>query len=385
MNYLKKSTIVYKSINPIHHSPNFLVTQITLLPNSHLRWRDLYMKKITRLISYLIFILILTSQCTKKKDLAQMVADFFTKNKDVTILVTDSGLGGLSVAADVAARLSQSGVFENARIVFFNSLFHNRSGYNSLKSEDEKVRIFNIALKSMNKKYHPDLLLIACNTLSVLYDKTPFSNRVKFPVIGIVETGVDLIAKQFDQNPEATAIIFATRTTIGSNAHKNLLVSRGYPENQIIGQACHRLAGSIERGYDSEETIGYIKQYVTEALKKIDNPDAPIFASLNCTHYGFSMKQFKNEFAQAGYPEIVIIDPNPEMSDFLFKPPYINRYPETNVTVEVISKTKISEREIKSLAKLLQQVSPTTATAYENYQYNPELFDAKFDSTTIGK
>lgn len=343
------------------------------------------MKKNTRLISYLVFILILTSQCTKKKDLNQMVSDFFTEHKNVTLLVTDSGLGGLSVAADVAARLSESGVFENARIVFFNSLFHNRSGYNSLKSEEEKARIFNIALKAMKKKYHPDLLLIACNTLSVLYDNTPFSNKANFPVIGIVATGVDLIAKQLDQNPDATALIFATKTTIGSNAHKNLLVSRGYPERQIVGQACHKLAGSIERGYDSEETIGYIKQYVTEALEKIYNPDAKIFASLNCTHYGYSMQQFKDVFAAVGYPEIEIIDPNPQMADFLFKPPYIHRYAKTNVTVEVVSKTKISEQEIKSLAKLLQQVSPATATAYENYQYNPDLFDAKFDSTTIAK
>lgn len=343
------------------------------------------MKKLIIFFSFLIIVLVLFSQCTEQKDFDQMVTDFFTHNKDVTILVTDSGQGGLSVAADVAASLPQSGVFENARVVFFNSLFHDRSGYNSLKSETEKVRIFNTALKAMDKKYHPDLLLIACNTLSVLYDKTPFSKKAKFPVIGIVETGVDLIAEQFDQNPDATALIFATKTTIGSNAHKNLLVSRGYPADQIVGQACHRLAGSIERGYDSEETIGYIKEYVAEALEQISDSTTPIFASLNCTHYGYSMQQFKAVFAELGYPGIEIIDPNPLMADFLFKPPYVNRFPETKVTVEVVSKAKISKQEIESLAKLLQQLSPATATAFENYQYNPDLFDAKFDSTTIGK
>ena len=343
------------------------------------------MKYLNKIFINLIIALILFSNCTKQKDLDQMVADFFTNNKDVTILVTDSGLGGLSVAADVAASLPESGVFENARIVFFNSLFHNRSGYNSLKSEHEKIRIFNRALKAMAKKYNPDLLLIACNTLSVLYKKTPFYQKAKFPIIGIVETGVDLIAKQFDQTPDATALVFATKTTIGSNAHKNLLVNRGYPAEQIVGQACHRLAGSIERGYDSEETIGYIKQYVTEAIEKLNNQDLSIFASLNCTHYGYSIQQFKNVFTELGYPGIEIIDPNPLMADFLFKPPYINRFPQTNVTVEVVSKTTISKEEIESLAKLLRQISPATATAFKNYQYNPDLFDSKFDSTTIGK
>ncbi len=343
------------------------------------------MKKNIRMLSYLVFILILTFQCTKQKDLDQMMADFFTKNKDVTILVTDSGLGGLSVAADVAAKLPESGIFENVRIVFFNSLFHNRSGYNSLKTEEEKVRIFNQALKAMAKKYHPDLLLIACNTLSVIYEKTPFFRKGKFPMIGIVETGVDLIAKEFDQNPGSTAIIFATKTTIESEAHKNFLISRGYPENQIIGQACHKLAGSIERGYDSEETVKFIRQYVAEALKKISDPRAQLFASLNCTHYGYSMQQFKDVFAQAGHPDIRIIDPNPQMADFLFMSSYLNRHPKTDVTVEVISKTKISQQEINSLAELLLHVSPETAEAFQNYRYDPELFDAKFDSTTIGK
>jgi glutamate racemase len=312
-----------------------------------------------------------------------MVADFFTKNKNVTILVTDSGLGGLSVASDVASRLPQSGVFKNARIVFFNSLFHERSGYNSLKSEEEKIRIFNTALKAMSKKYRPDLLLIACNTLSVFYDKTPFSKKAKFPVIGIVEIGVDEIAMEFDKQSEASVIIFATKTTIASNSHRDQLIARGYPANQIIGQACHKLAGSIERGYDSEETIKYIQQYVNEALSQIKQSGVPIFASLNCTHFGYSIQQFKDAFAAAGYPGLVILDPNPKMADFLFEPSKLNRYPETKVTVEVVSKTEITPDKMASLYSLLEMTSPPTADALLNYQFDPDLFDAKFDSSTI--
>lgn len=332
----------------------------------------------------LIIIIILFSQCSQKKDFNQQLSDFFNK-KDVTILVTDSGLGGLSVAADVATKLPPSGIFEKVRIVFFNSLFHNRSGYNSLDSEAEKVRIFQTALEAINQKYHPNLLLIACNTLSVLYDKTPFSKTCNFPVVGIVETGVDLISQQFDENPEATVIIFATKTTIGSNSHKNLLISRGYPADQIVGQACHRLAGRIERGYNSKETVELIRKYVRQALEKVEDPQAPIFASLNCTHYGYSRQQFKEVFAEAGYPEIEIIDPNPKMSDFLFEPRYLNRYPKTTVTLEVVSKTKLSEKKRSSLGDLLQKTSPPTAEALRNYQYDPDLFDAKFDSTKISR
>ena len=144
------------------------------------------------------------------------------------------------------------------------------------------------------------------------------------------------------------------------------------------------LADYIEEGANSEMTTLLISEYVSQALSKVGQPDAPIFASLNCTHYGYSMQQFKNGFAEAGYPEIKIINPNPEMSNFLFNPEFKNRYPKTEVTVEVVSKTKITEEKIASLGKLVENISPQTAEATINYKYDPDLFDAKFDSSKVG-
>jgi len=341
------------------------------------------MKRAFTIFIGLLILLILVPQCSKKKDLNEMVTDFFHSNKNVTILVTDSGLGGLSVVAELAAQLPQSGVFENVRIVFYNSQYHHRFGYNSLKEESDKVRIFDSALKAMKKKYDPDILLIACNTLSVLYDKTEFSKNVDYPVIGIVELGVDLIEEEFKSNSEATALIFATRTTIGSNAHKNLLVSRGIAPEHIVGQACRRLAGRIEEGHDSEETVGLINKYVSQAVEKLENKEAPIFASLNCTHYGYSMQQFKDAFAALGYPNIEIIDPNPKMAALLFKPEYLNRYAETKVSVEVVSKGNLAELEIKSIGNLLEKTSLVTAEALRNFEHKPDLFEAGFDTTML--
>ena len=172
-------------------------------------------------IIYLFITTCLFMQCTKQKSFDAMLDDFFAK-EEVTILVTDSGLGGLSVAADIAQRLPESGVFRSVRIVFFNALFHNKSGYNSLDSEKRKAQIFDRALNAMNKKYHPDLLLIACNTLSIVYENTRFIRKPKFPVVGIVKTGVDAIARRFDAHPDETAILFATKTTIGSISEDSL-------------------------------------------------------------------------------------------------------------------------------------------------------------------
>ncbi len=333
-------------------------------------------------IAHFIIILTVFINCNPKNNTEKQLNNLFDK-KEVTILVTDSGLGGLSVAADLAARLPKSGLFEKVRIVFFNALFHPGSGYNFLPSDVEKVRIFNIVLEAMEERYHPDLILIACNTLSVLYDQTPFAINTKTPVLGIVETGVELIAEQFDDNPDASAIIFATQTTIDVNSHKNMLIERGYEKENIVGLPCFMLADYIEEGADSEMTTLLISEYVSQALEKITNPDAPVFGSLNCTHYGYSMEQFENAFKEAGYPDIKIINPNPVMNDFIFKPQYQNRYPETDVTVEVVSKTKITEAKLASLGKLVENISPKTAEAAKNHKYDPDLFDAKFDSSLV--
>jgi glutamate racemase len=337
------------------------------------------MKYLQKFMLHLLIIVFLFTQCSRKIALNQQLDKFFSK-EDVTILVTDSGLGGLSVAADLADRIPKSGVFKNVRVVFFNSLFHEKSGYNSLKTEQEKVDIFNTALEAMANKYAPDLLLIACNTLSVIYDKTEFFQSVTFPVIGIVETGVDLIAKQFDVAPGATAIIFATNTTISSNSHKNRLIERGYSAEKIIGQSCDLLTESIEEDYDGEMTSMLISEFVNQALEKVmTDSGASIFASLNCTHYGYSLQQFEESFTEAGYLEIKIVNPNPKMSNFLFESRYQNRYPKTAVNVEVVSKTKISAERINSLGSLLQITSPRLAEALKNYLHDPGLFDVSLE------
>ncbi|MCK7481852.1 MAG: aspartate/glutamate racemase family protein [Candidatus Moduliflexus flocculans] len=300
-----------------------------------------------------------------------------SKRKDITILVTDSGLGGLSVAADLAARLPESGVFRKARIVFYNALFHN-TGYNGLDSEAEKDRIFDAVLRAMNERYRPDILLIACNTLSVVYDRTPFAHSAPFPVIGIVETGVDLIARQFAKTPGATALLFGTKTTIESEAHKKALVALGFPAERIHGQACHNLAGAIERGVATEETVGYIRKFVGEALAQAGDVPGPLFASFNCTHFGYARQQFADAFAEAGHPGTELLDPNPLMADFLFKAPYLNRYPRTDISVEVVSKLEITERERAAIGPLLEAVSPAVAEAFRNYTFDPRLFEVAF-------
>ncbi|MCM3876571.1 MAG: hypothetical protein NEA02_09135 [Thermoanaerobaculia bacterium] len=310
-------------------------------------------------------------------------AGLVQSKKDVTIVVTDSGLGGLSVSADLAARLPASGIVRSARIVFVNAEPDAAFGYNDMKLEADKARVFDASLSAMETRYRPDLILIACNTLSVVYPGTAHARKGGTETVEIVGLGADLIAKELEGGRDATALVFATKTTIESGAHRKRLVGKGVPADHVVGEACPRLAGAIERGAASEETVAYVRKFVAEALEKRPDKTGPLVASLNCTHFGYVKPLWEQAFAAAGYPGVKVLDPNPLMTDLVLREGGPKRFPKTAVTVEVVSKVPIDEATRANLGGLLRVVSPLTADALGSYRHEPGLFQAKVDPAAV--
>lgn len=302
---------------------------------------------------------------------------------DVTIVVTDSGLGGLSVAADLAARLPASGAVRSARVVFVNALLDDAIGYNDLREEADKVRVFDAALAAMEARYRPDLILVACNTLSVFYGKTEHARRGTTETVSIVPMGAELIERALAETPGATTVIFATKGTIDSGAHRRLLVEAGVPDGRIVGQACPRLTGAIERGAHSDETRGKVRGFVEEAAARLPEKGAPLVVSLNCTHFGYARPLWEETFAALGYPRVTVLDPNSLMTDLALREAGARRYPETKVTVEVVSKTPITPEVRDALGALLRTTSPATADALAGWTHEPELFHVEIDPSRL--
>ena len=300
--------------------------------------------------------------------------DKFFAKKRVTIAVTDSGLGGLSVLAEAAARLETSGTFEAADLIFYNSLFSAEGGYNSLRTRAEKIAIFDSALGGLEKRHRPDLILIACNTLSVLYEKTSFAARTKVPVAGIVGTGVDLIAQALGAAPDASVLIFGTSTTVSEGTHRRELERRGVAPGRLVSQACPELEGFIERDHAGAETELLISAFVEEALQQLPSPRPPVLASLNCTHYGYALPLWEAAFSGAGVKPAAILNPNSAMVDFLFVPGRAGRFPQTRISVRVVSMVEIPPGRAASLGKWLARTSPATAAALAAYEHVPDLF-----------
>jgi glutamate racemase len=328
---------------------------------------------------------LLLTGCHTRAEKPVTFAEAVRQRGDVTIVVTDSGLGGLSVVAELEAQLPASGIARSARIVFVNALLDDAIGYNDLKFEKDRLRVFDAALGAMESRYRPDLLLVACNTLSVLYDRTAHAKAGGTEVVGIVGMGADLIDRELRENPGGTAVIFATRTTIESGAYPRLLEQKGVPRDHIVGEACHRLAGSIERGADNEETANYVRTFVAEAIQRLPSNPGPLVVSLNCTHYGYVLDLWKKTFAGLGYPGVTVLDPNPLMADLVLREGGPKRFPATSVTVEVVSKVKIGPDVQASLGRLLRTVSPRTADALANYRYDPELFSVTIDPSAVNR
>ena len=301
--------------------------------------------------------------------------DSVYKNRSVTIAVTDSGLGGLSVMAEAARKMREAGIFESVDFLFFNALFKTGSGYNSLGTREEKIWVFDSALRSLEKRYRPDIILIGCNTLSALYEDTPFSRKTKTPVVGIVSAGTELISLGLRENPEASVIIFGTPTTVAEGTYEKKLESLGFASGRVHSQSCPELESFIERDFRADETGMLIAGCVDEALQSIEPPHPPLLVSLNCTHYGYSLPLWETAFDEAGVKPVAILNPNSRMTDVLYDEKFRNRFERTAVSARVVSMVEISRSTVDSLGGWLRDLSPEVAEALRRYEHIPDLFE----------
>ena len=106
-----------------------------------------------------------------------------------------------------------------------------------MPSHEVKIETFDRFLRNVTRRYAPDFIYVACNTLSVLLPE------VSVPAKGIIETGVNGLFAALDAR--STAIIFATQTTTDAGIYPRLLQERGIDASRIISQACPGLADII--------------------------------------------------------------------------------------------------------------------------------------------
>ena len=283
------------------------------------------------------------------------------------ILITDSGVGGLSVCAYAERFIRTQGFTEPVHLTFANAAPENDYGYNSMPSRAAKLETFDRFLRNVTARFAPDMIYVACNTLSVLLPDTPYFQSATIPVKGIVETGVETAINAW--SAPSAIVIFGTQTTIDAGAYPRLLEARGVNASRIVSQACPGLADTISEDREGARTKSEIDRWVATAVSKMTDRNAPVVACLACTHYGYRKQFFESAFAASGI-RATVINPNESAVGDLFPASGGSR----DVDVEFVTRYRIPAATVEALTFFLNDISPKTVAAMTNFVYVPDLF-----------
>jgi glutamate racemase len=294
-------------------------------------------------------------------------------NDSLSLVIVDSGMGGLSICADIVSGLQARRAHRSVAVTYFNAWPEQDRGYNLLPGMAERVRVFDRALDAM-LRFSPDRILIACNTLSALYPDTPFSRKAPVPVTDIIGFGVDLIHAYLNAGADRRVIILGTPTTIEAGTHRRRLIERGVDEGRIVCQPCDRLAGEIEKAPEGATVRAMIEDYVGQVAGQFPDRRLPVAAALCCTHYGYSRRLFETALRTRFEGPITILDPNRAMSEALLADLPPRGGGDVRIDLQVVSRIVWSEAKIAAIARLLERVSPLTANALRQYRHDLELF-----------
>ncbi|HIU64190.1 MAG TPA: glutamate racemase [Candidatus Avacidaminococcus intestinavium] len=206
-------------------------------------------------------------------------------NKNAPIGVIDSGVGGLTVLKRLKELLPRE------HFIYLGDTA--RTPYGS--RDESTVRSFVQQMLDYLEKQQVKLVVVACNTLSVLGIDTLQKGRL-FPIVGMSKGAKLVLAASHNKNIG----IFATEFTIKSHAHANAILTLN-PEVNLVPQACPKIVPLIEgEAFGSAELTKVITDYA--ACMQDAGVDTIILA---CTHYPF----IKKEIEQAVGPEVAVIDP----------------------------------------------------------------------------
>ena len=285
------------------------------------------------------------------------------------ILITDSGVGGLSVCAYAERFVRTHGCKEPVRLTFANAAPENDYGYNAMPSREVKLETFDRFLGNVVERYAPDFVYVACNTLSVLLPDTPRARAI--PMNGIVETGVESVMREVEAQPRAAVMIFATQTTIDAGAHVRQLEARGVAAARIVAQACPGLADIISEDREGARAKEAIVKWVSAAIEKLPEAGLPVVACLACTHYGYRKQRFADALAGAGI-RATVVDPNERAVGDMFGAQDAGNH--RDVSVELVTRYALPQTTRDTLTELLGDISPRTVAAMQSFNHQPALF-----------
>ena len=221
------------------------------------------------------------------------------------VVICDSGLGGLNVA---------SGLFdaregEVCDVIYFNAYPARGGGFNTLPTDRAREELLRDVLEAM-KRFSPDLCLVACNTLSIVWEQLKTWYTPPFPVTGIVDAAAEGLFTVLERDPGSSLLILGTKTTAASGVYTERLIRRGVAPGRLRALACPGLATLLESAPAGPAAAAKIEGYAREAAALFDEPPERLYLGLCCTHFGFARPLWEKKFRRVFGPGVGIVDPN---------------------------------------------------------------------------
>ncbi|PAF45815.1 glutamate racemase [Helicobacter sp. 11S02629-2] len=194
------------------------------------------------------------------------------------VAIFDSGIGGLSVVKS----LLDANMFEH--IIYYGDTA--RVPYGS----KDKTTIISFSLEALSflEGFEPDLIIVACNTVSAC--AIPFmQENTKIPVIGVIQSGMKaIVSKHLPKT--SNILVIGTQTTINSKVYQEGLQSLGFKNVQALETGL--FVPLVEAGiYEGE----LIKAAFNHYFKDIKDIDALV---LGCTHFPMLATSLREYFGK---------------------------------------------------------------------------------------
>lgn len=241
--------------------------------------------------------------------------------------IFDSGVGGLTVLAEIKSKLPK----EN--IIYLGDTENFPYGN---KSKEDIIKFSRNNIKKLIQK-NAKIIVIACGTATSQAIDT-LREEFEIPIIGIIEPTVKYIKQK---NIKKIGVI-ATEGTIKSNAWENAL-KKEIKDIYVVNKACPMLATIAEEGRAmGEEGNRAIKEYMKPF--KENQVDKII---LGCTHYPIYEELIRKELQY----DVELINTGVTVADYLNAFLNENNMQNNNEkSIEIAYLTK-PERNFKDIAK----------------------------------
>lgn len=208
-----------------------------------------------------------------------------SENADRPIGVFDSGIGGLTVVAEIMRQLPNEG------IVYFGDTARLPYGPKS----EETVTRFAIQDTNLLLRHDVKMVVVACNTASSMA-REALHAEFDIPIVGVIRPGA---LAAVSSTLAGKIGVIGTEGTIGSHAYQRE-IRRLDREAEVLERSCPLFVPLAEEGWtDREVTLVIAHEYLTPLR------DAGVdVVVLGCTHYPI----LKTTIAKVFGPTVKLID-----------------------------------------------------------------------------